>query len=122
MGSLSKLTELIPGFKKEKIPEGMMETQEEKIQHWKHAISSMTKEEIENPEILEKQTSRISRIAKGSGTSTNDIRQLLKQYKMIKELTSNAGSLNDASETGQLSQKQLMKLAKKFSKKKMFKL
>jgi len=121
MGPLSKLTELIPGFGKVKIPEELLGTQEEKIKHWRHAISSMTKEEIENPEILEKQTSRISRVAKGSGTSTSDIRQLLKQYKMIKELAGSSKSLGDINDTGQLSQKQIMKLAKKFGKKKMFK-
>ena len=38
----------------------------------------MTEEEIENPEILEKQTSRIQRIAKGSGTTTTELRELIK--------------------------------------------
>lgn len=118
MGPLSKITELIPGFGKAKIPEELLGTQEEKLKHWKHAINSMTQEEIENPELIEKQTSRISRIAKGSGTSTTEIRQLIKQYKMIKELTSSAKSLGDISDPSQMSQKQLMKLAKKFGGKK----
>ncbi len=121
MGPLSKLTELIPGFSKAKVPEELLDNQGEKLKHWKHAINSMTKDEIENPELLEKQTSRISRIAKGSGTSTNEIRQLIKQYKMIKEMASGAGSLGDISDPSQLSQKQMMKLAKKFGKKKMMK-
>ena len=43
----------------------------------------MTKEEIKNPEIIEKQTTRLGRIAKGSGTTTSDIRQLIKQYKYL---------------------------------------
>ena len=119
MGSLSKIKELIPGFGKAKIPDELLDTQEQKMKSWKHAISSMTKEEIENPEILEKQTSRISRIAKGSGTSTSDIRQLLKQYKMIKEFASSAGSMGDMENPAQFSQKQMMKLAKKFGKRKM---
>ncbi|MFA6022983.1 MAG: signal recognition particle receptor subunit alpha [Candidatus Pacearchaeota archaeon] len=119
IGPLSKITELIPGLGKAKIPEELLGTQEEKLNHWKSAISSMTQEEIENPEIMEKQTSRISRIAKGSGTSTTEIRQLIKQYKMIKELTSSASSLGDISDPSQMSQKQLMKLAKKFGGKKM---
>lgn len=122
MGSLSKLKDLIPGFGKAKIPDELMGVQEEKIKHWRSAISSMTKEEIENPEILEKQTSRISRIAKGSGTSTTEIRQLLKQYKLIKELASSASSMSDISDPSQMSQKQMMKLAKKLGGKKMFKM
>ena len=119
MGSLSKIKELIPGFGKAKIPDELLGVQEQKMKSWKYAISSMTKEEIENPEILEKQTSRISRIAKGSGTSTSDIRQLLKQYKMIKEFASSAGSMGDMENPAQFSQKQMMKLAKKFGKRKM---
>ena len=97
----------------------------EKMKGWKNAINSMTLEEIENPEILEKETGRISRIAKGSGTSTGDIRQLLKQYKMIKEFANSAKGMDlegmDMSNPASMSQKQMMKLAKKFGSKKMMK-
>lgn len=119
IGSFGKIASMIPGFGKAKIPEEMLEGQEGKIKHWKHAISSMTQEEKENPELLEKQTSRIQRIAKGSGISTTDIRQMLKQFKMIKELSSSASSMGDISDPSKMSQKDLMKLAKKFGKKKM---
>ncbi len=78
MGSLSKIASMIPGLGKAKIPEEMLGTQEDKLKKWQHAIDSMTEEEIKNPEVLEKQTSRLSRIAKGSGTTTAEIRQLLK--------------------------------------------
>lgn len=114
MGSLSKIAEMIPGLGS-KIPENLMGAQEDKIKKWQHAIDSMTQEEIENPEILEKQTSRLKRIAKGSGTTTTDIRQLLKQYKMLKEFSS--GGISDIDPSQGLSQKQMQKLAKKFGKK-----
>jgi len=115
LGSLSKIAGMIPGLGKAKIPEGMLGAQEDKLKKWQHAIDSMTPEEIENPEILEKQTSRLSRIAKGSGTSTSDIRQLLKQYKLLKDMAS--GDLADLDPSQGLSQKQMQKLAKKFGKK-----
>jgi signal recognition particle GTPase len=98
---------------KDKIPENMLGIQEEKIKRWQHAISSMTEEEIKNPEIIEKQTTRLGRIAKGSGTTTSDIRQLIKQYKLIKEMTKGGVSESDLAGGG-FSQKQIMKLAKKF--------
>lgn len=113
LGSMDKLISLIPGLGKAKLPEKHLESQQEKIKHWKHSINSMTEEEIENPEILEKQTSRISRIAKGSGTSTSDIRALIKQYKMLKEMITSQSQL----QSGSLDQKTMMKLAKKFGKK-----
>lgn len=115
VGSMSKMMDMIPGFSglKDKVPENMLGMQEEKIKKWQHAINSMTEEEINNPEIIEKQTTRLGRIAKGSGTTTSDIRQLIKQYKMIKELTSGGIGEGDLA-SGTLSQKQMMKLAKKF--------
>lgn len=114
LGSLSKIKDLIPGLGKAKIPEELLGNQEDKLKKWKFAISSMTKEEIENPELIEKQTGRIARIAKGAGINTSDVRALLKQYKMIKEFAK-GGMPEDLSQG--LSQKQMMKLAKKFGKK-----
>ncbi len=116
LGSMDKIISLIPGLGKAKIPEEQLESQQEKIKHWKHAIKSMTEEEIENPEILEKQTSRIQRIAKGSGTTTTEIRALIKQYKMLKEIISSQSQLSE----GKLDQKTIMKFARKFGKKMKF--
>ena len=117
MGSLSKIIEMIPGLGKAKIPENVLGVQEDKIKKWKNAINSMTNEEIENPELIEKQNSRLKRIAKGSGTTTTDIRQLIKQYKLLKEMASGTGDLSNINPEEGLSQKQMQKLAKKFGKK-----
>ncbi|MAG02893.1 signal recognition particle protein [Candidatus Pacearchaeota archaeon] len=116
MGSFSKMIEMIPGLGKAKVPDNLLGAQEDKLKKWQHAIDSMTQEEIENPEIIEKETSRLGRIAKGSGTTTSDIRQLIKQYKMLKDLTQ-GGELQDLDPSQGFSQKQMMKIAKKFGKK-----
>ena len=115
MGSMDKLLSLIPGLggMKDKIPESALETQQAKVKNWKAAIKSMTKEEKENPEILEKQTSRIQRISKGAGIPTSDIRTLIKQFRMIKEMVKSQSSLTE----GKMDQKTMMKFAKKFGKK-----
>ena len=120
MGGFEKIKSMIPGFSSAKIPDQMLETQEAKIAKWEHIIKSMTSEEKENPELLEdKKTgnSRMNRIAKGAGVHTSDIRSLLKQYKMLNELVKSSASMN-MTEGNMLSQKQMMKLAKKFGKKK----
>jgi signal recognition particle subunit SRP54 len=44
----------------------------------------MTKEELENPKILN--ASRIRRIARGSGTSEADDRELLRQYELMQKV------------------------------------
>jgi signal recognition particle subunit SRP54 len=119
LGGFEKIRGMIPGFSKvkDKIPDEKLENQQEKISKWEHIIKSMTSEEKENPEILEKQTSRISRIAKGSGVANSEVRALLKQYKMLNSLIKDG--FNDETDFSKgLSQKQMMKLAKKFGKKK----
>jgi len=110
MGSMDKLLGMVPGMSAAKVPKDLFAKQEDKMKHWKNSISSMTEEEIENPEILEKQTSRIQRIAKGSGTTTTEIRELLKQYKMLKEMIGMQSGLME----GKIDQKMMQKMAKKF--------
>jgi len=116
MGSLSKIAGLIPGLGKAKLPDNLLGTQEDKMKKWKFAIQSMTREEKQNPELIEKQTSRLQRIAKGSGTTSSDIRALLKQYKLIKDF-GKMGLDESSLQGGKLDQKMMQKLAKKFGKK-----
>ena len=118
MGGFSKIKSLIPGMSNlgDKIPDELLENQEGKIAKWEHIIKSMTKEEKENPELLEKEHSRINRIAQGAGVNNSDIKSLLKQYKMLKEMMKSASSMDLESSDGALSQKQMMKIAKKLGK------
>jgi len=84
MGPLNKLIDLIPGLGNTGIPKEMLEGQEEKLDTWKYIMDSMTKKEKQDPDILTR--SRIERIAKGSGTSEQEVRELLKQYKQSKKM------------------------------------
>src|SRR3989344_4064512 len=84
MGPLSKIVEMIPGFGGMKLPEGMMKVQEGKLKKWKIAMQSMTKAELEIPEIID--SSRLQRISKGSRVSAGEIRELIKQYRQSKKL------------------------------------
>ncbi len=112
MGSMDKLISMIPGIGNNinKIPKSELEKQDKKMKYWKSAIASMTEEEIENPEILEKQTTRIARIATGSGTTTTEIRSLLKQYKLLKDMLYSSSAEKIA--TGQIDKKMMQKIAK----------
>jgi signal recognition particle subunit SRP54 len=53
----------------------------------KAIIQSMTKKERLHPEIID--GDRKKRIAKGSGTTINDVNILLKNFKMMKDLMDN---------------------------------
>lgn len=116
LGGFGKIKSLIPGLSgMGKIPENLMENQETKISKWEHIVKSMTPQERKNPEILEKQTSRIGRIAQGAGVHNSDIRSLLKQYKMLNEMMKTAAA-GDMDMSQGLNQKQLQKLAKKLGR------
>ncbi len=95
MGSMSKLLEMIPGMSGMKIPKEMIEGQEGKLKVWKHIMQSMTKEELEDPEILT--SARIDRIGKGAGHPASEVRQLLKQYRQTKKLMKFAKGSTDPS-------------------------
>ena len=84
MGSLSKIMEMVPGMGQIKLPKETLKVQEGKLGKWREAMNSMTKSELENPDIIE--GNRIQRIAKGSGVSGSDIRELIKQYRMSKKM------------------------------------
>ncbi len=84
MGPLAKVMEMIPGLGGVKIPKDMLEVQDEKLQKWKFILNSMTKEELEHPDLLER--GRIERIAQGSGSQVKDVRELLKQYQQSKKI------------------------------------
>lgn len=91
MGPLSKVLSMLPGYgiQLPEDPEGM-KVGEEKMDRWIAIIQSMTHEELEKPELIEREKSRLRRIAYGSGTSPEDVRELIKYYfhlkKMMKQL------------------------------------
>jgi signal recognition particle subunit SRP54 len=88
MGSLEQLMGLIPGFSKMK---GLKEMQpdEKELIRVEAIINSMTFEERRNYQIIN--GSRRKRIAKGSGSTIQDINKLLKNFqqiqKMLKQVT-----------------------------------
>jgi signal recognition particle subunit SRP54 len=87
MGSLTDLLKMIPGFGQAKQMKNL-DVDEGELVRIEAIINSMTKEERRNHAIVN--GSRRKRIAKGSGTSVQDINRLLKNYtqvmKMMKKL------------------------------------
>lgn len=83
MGPLSKLTSMLPAIGL-KLSDELLAQQEKKLKAYKVIIQSMTKEERENPEIIN--SSRIARIAKGSGRSEQEVRELLNNFNQMKKM------------------------------------
>jgi len=83
MGPVSQLVEMLPGLPQlaKQLPEGVQETQLKKIEAM---ILSMTPEERHNPGMID--GNRRRRIVRGSGTTPQDINQLLNQFRQIQKL------------------------------------
>ena len=91
MGPLTQLVEMIPGMRGAmKQMGGMPDMNDKEVKRIEAIITSMTMQERRNPTIID--GSRRRRIARGSGTSVQDVNQLLNQFKdmqkMMKQLTS----------------------------------
>lgn len=82
LGTLSKLLEYLPGVSI-KIPKEAIEEAERKIKKWRIAINSMTDEEKINPSIIK--GSRLRRISRGSGVDEKTIKEMVKQYNILKK-------------------------------------
>jgi signal recognition particle subunit SRP54 len=83
MGSFRRLLKLIPGMSYN-IPEGTLDLAEDRLKKWRVIMQSMTPREREDPKIFN--SSRVHRVAKGSGTNEKDVKELLNQYNMMKRM------------------------------------
>ena len=84
MGSMDQLLEMIPGMgsSTKKMMAGDLD--ETKLKRIEAIIHSMTPEERQRPDIIN--GSRRRRISRGSGTTPQDINQLLNQFKQTQKL------------------------------------
>jgi signal recognition particle subunit SRP54 len=83
MGPFRKILKMLPGMSYD-IPEDKLEMAEDHLEKWRVIIQSMTPEEKDNPKTFN--ASRIKRVAKGSGTSEKEVKELLKQYAMMRRM------------------------------------
>ena len=83
MGPFGKVLKMLPGMSYD-IPDDMLNSAEGRLDKWRVIIQSMTVRERENPKLLN--SSRARRIARGSGTTEKDVKELLKQYVMMRKM------------------------------------
>ncbi|MFC2058887.1 signal recognition particle protein [Chloroflexota bacterium] len=88
MGSINQFMEMIPGLSavSRKLP---MNTDEKQLKKVEAIIRSMTVEERNNPNVID--GSRRRRIARGSGTTPQDVNQLLNQFHQMQKLMKRMG-------------------------------
>lgn len=82
MGNMNDIIGMIPGLGG--MAKGQMNIDEKQMERTKAIIQSMTRRERLNPDIIK--ASHRKRIAQGSGTSIQEVNQLLKQFEMAKQM------------------------------------
>jgi len=84
MGPLDQVMDMIPGLGgglMDQLPDNAMDVTQDRMHTFDVVMDSMTEEELENPRVIG--ASRIERIARGSGTDEEAVRELLEQHKMM---------------------------------------
>ena len=92
MGGLGSIVNLLPGASKIKEHIGKMPGFESEIKRQEAIILSMNKRERINPEILN--SSRKHRIAKGAGTTIQEVNRLMKKYKQTQKMMKKFGKID----------------------------
>lgn len=96
MGPFKKIMQMLPlGGLGVDINDDMSQITEDKLKCFKVMMDSMTEEELTEPKIIS--GSRLRRIARGSGTSTAEVNELIKYHrmmqKMMKSISSGRGNM-----------------------------
>lgn len=89
MGSLGGVLKLIPGMGK--ISGADLAKGENQLKRTESMISSMTKAEKADPDLLAQSPSRRRRVAKGSGFAEKDVSKLVKDFSKMRSMMQNMG-------------------------------
>jgi len=88
MGPLGQLLDMIPGLGGQKLP---VDVSEKDLKRIEAIIYSMTPQERQDPRIIK--GSRKRRIARGSGTTVQEVNQLLSQFRQVQTMMKQMGKL-----------------------------
>ena len=83
VGSLKGFLDNMPGLSG-MVKDDQLDQMDDKVSKWRFIIQSMTKDEKADPDLLN--SSRIKRIARGSGWSEHEVKELVKNYKNSKNM------------------------------------
>jgi signal recognition particle subunit SRP54 len=80
MGPLKQIMGMLPMGNME-LPEGVYDVTSTKMVRYRIIMDSMTAGELDDPTLIN--SSRMQRIARGAGSSVDEVRELIKYYKMM---------------------------------------
>ncbi|CAJ0602156.1 unnamed protein product [Cylicocyclus nassatus] len=126
MGPFSQIMSMIPGFGPEFMTKGNEKESVGRLKKLMTIMDSMSDTELDHPkasELFSKEPGRVIRVARGSGTTQAEVRDLLSQYKKFSDMVKKMGSIKGlfSGKNGDINPKnvnpaQMMKLNQQMAK------
>mmetsp|Transcript_14901 Transcript_14901/g.46920 ORF Transcript_14901/g.46920 Transcript_14901/m.46920 type:complete len:510 (+) Transcript_14901:113-1642(+) len=104
LGSLQKVMSMIPGVNTDMFPQGYEKHGVQRIKRFMTIMDSMTDDELDCKKgtALDKDLSRVIRVAKGSGTHPMAVAELLNEHKRFEKMVGKMGKAGLMKETGDM--------------------
>ncbi|CAL2041817.1 unnamed protein product [Caenorhabditis brenneri] len=96
MGPFSQIMSMIPGFGPEFMTKGNEQESVNRLKRMMTVMDSMSDKELDHPkasELFTKEPNRVARVARGSGSHQQEVRDLLAQYKKFSDVVKKIGSI-----------------------------
>uniref|UniRef100_A0A7E4UMS8 Signal recognition particle 54 kDa protein n=1 Tax=Panagrellus redivivus TaxID=6233 RepID=A0A7E4UMS8_PANRE len=125
MGPFSQILSMIPGFGSDFMTKGNEQESSNRLKRLMTMMDSMADSELDHPkagDLFSKEPTRIVRVARGSGVSQGEVKELINQYKKFAEMVKKMGSIkglfkgNEMANPKNINPNQMNKLNQSFSK------
>uniref|UniRef100_A0A0M3HN49 Signal recognition particle 54 kDa protein n=2 Tax=Ascaris TaxID=6251 RepID=A0A0M3HN49_ASCLU len=124
MGPFNQIMSMIPGFGQDFMTKGNEQESQSRLKKLMTIMDSMSDLELDHPkanDLFSKEPGRVQRVARGSGTSVSDVKELLTQYKKFADMVKKMGSMKGLFKNGDMNTKninpsQLQKLNQQMAK------
>lgn len=110
MGPFSQIMSMIPGFGTDFLSKGNEQESVMRLKKLMTIMDSMADNELDHPkanDLFSKESTRLTRIARGSGTSIMEIKELLSQYKKFADVVKKMGSIKGLFKGGDINPKSI---------------
>jgi len=123
MGPFGQIMGMIPGFSSDFMTKGNEEESMRRLKRLMTIMDSMNDAELDSPEgakLFSRQTGRVQRVARGSGVSAGEVKDLLSQYTKFAQMVKKMGGIKGLFKGGDLPSKvnpaQMSKLNQQMAK------
>ncbi|KAI1704457.1 SRP54-type protein, GTPase domain-containing protein [Ditylenchus destructor] len=110
MGPFSQIMSMIPGFGPDFMTKGNEQESVSRLKKLMTIMDSMADSELDHPkanDLFTKEPTRLGRVARGSGSAPNEVKELLSQYKKFADMVKKMGSMKGLFKNGDMNPKNI---------------